>query len=147
MEDDGPMALGADEAADVDDMSDLQASTAAVEQSDSDDDESDSSDSDSSDSSDSSDDDSSDSQDYYNAPFHHAEHDENDLQPHTFPNMQMVEKPEVKKPVVKKPIEETTKTPNSPWLQLNSEPIMEERDENDINFDVDDKFKFRMQSD
>ena len=57
------MALGADEAADVDDMSDLQASTAAVEQSDSDDDESDSSDSDSSDSSDSSDDDSDSSDD------------------------------------------------------------------------------------
>lgn len=57
-----------------------------------------------------------------------------------------MQKPEVKKPVVKKPIEETTKTPNSPWVMLSYEPLPEE-EENDINFDVDDKFKFRMQSD
>ena len=48
--------------------------------------------------------------------------------------------------MVKKPIEETTKTPNSPWVMLSYEPLPEE-EENDINFDVDDKFKFRMQSD
>ncbi len=62
-DDDGPMALGADEAADDDDMSDLQASTAAVQQSDSDDDESDSDDSDDDDDSDSDSDDSDDDED------------------------------------------------------------------------------------
>ncbi len=62
-DDDGPMALGADEAAAADDMSDLQASTAAAQQSDSDDDESDSDDSDDDDDDDSDSGDSDDDED------------------------------------------------------------------------------------
>ena len=48
-----------------------------------------------------------------------------------------------KKQPVKKPIEETNRTPSSPWMNLAT--IDEyENDENDINFDVDKNFKFRM---
>lgn len=45
---------------------------------------------------------------------------------------------------MKKPIEETSRVPNSPWLNLSS---MANLDQNDINFDVDDNFKFRMPTD
>lgn len=74
-----------------------------------------------------------------------SESEENDLMPRSFPNLQ---KPEVKKPVVRKPIEETTKTPNSPWLMLESAQVnADEEDGNDINFDIDKNFRFRMPSD
>lgn len=42
-----------------------------------------------------------------------------------------------KKPL-KKPIEETMRDPNSPWFNLAADEY------NDINFDVDKNFKFRM---
>ena len=74
----------------------------------------------------------SDLHDYFNAPFmgqnqanKQPEANENDLVPRT---------DFAKKASLKKPIEETTKTPNSPWMMLAHEPLEEE---NDINFDVD----------
>lgn len=45
---------------------------------------------------------------------------------------------------MKKPIEETSRQPNSPWLSLATVMPATASPPNDINFDVDDKFKFRM---
>ena len=68
---------------------------------------------------------------------HHHEFAENDLLPPS------IEEPKKKKQPVKKPIEETVRTPgdpasNAPWQVL---------EQNDINFDVDQHFKFRMPQD
>jgi hypothetical protein len=43
---------------------------------------------------------------------------------------------------VKKPIEETHRKTNTPWLNL-----VNDEDPNDINFDVEKKFHFRMPTD
>jgi len=51
---------------------------------------------------------------------------------------------DTKKPAPKAPTQETTKKPNSPWQQLNTLPV---EGDNDINFDVDQHFKFRMPTD
>lgn len=64
----------------------------------------------------------------------HHENAENDLMPRTFDNLKL---PKQKQPS-KKPIEETQRVPNAPWLNLMTD------DYNDINFDVDKHFKFRM---
>ena len=77
------------------------------------------------------------------APFNgnNAENNENDLVPRTFEDLK--KKPKKKQPV-KKPIEETSRQPNSPWLSLATMMPATASPPNDINFDVDDKFKFRM---
>ena len=54
--------------------------------------------------------------------------------------MQMKTEAEQKKKATgpKKPIEETSRVPNTPWMNLVAD------DDNDINFEVDQKFKFRI---
>ena len=74
------------------------------------------------------------------APFNQVDEDEfvNEVENDLF-----AEPIKKKKQPVKKPIEETNRTPSSPWMNLAT--IDEyENDENDINFDVDKNFKFRM---
>ena len=66
---------------------------------------------------------------------------ENDLIPRTFEDLKKKTK---KKQPVKKPIEETSRQPNSPFLSLATMMPAAVSPPNDINFDVDDKFKFRM---
>lgn len=52
--------------------------------------------------------------------------------------------PGKKKKPVKKPIDETNRTPNSPWQLLYTMEPEQNGEDNDINFDVDENFKFRM---
>ena len=59
---------------------------------------------------------------------------ENDLMPRSYPELAD------SIPKKKKPIDETSRVPNTPWIQLNTD--LEE--DNDINFDVGSDFKFRM---
>jgi len=54
--------------------------------------------------------------------------------------------PHFDKPLFRKPKEETIKQPNSPWTRLAASELSSAGD-NDINFDVDQHFKFRMPTD
>ena len=58
--------------------------------------------------------------------------------PRTFDELLEIAEQKKKATGPKKPIEETSRVPNTPWMNLVA------GDDNDINFDVDQKFKFRM---